>query len=263
MKLPVYQLKKCTKCNRKKHVTYFQSYSKHKKKKYVKQCYQCRLKNTDRIKNTNTCTKTNLVNKCRQQWIEWKQTHSCVHCGESDSEVLQADHFRGKKIREVSFYTYWACNGGPAAQREEFKKVQCLCRYCHDVITKRDYFKKKTQRNVSNQSDEHKTQKNNYVNKEKFRRQGCALCDRKVTKETVNCFKFDHGENFAKKNFGISNYISKNNCSFQKAKPKLKLEMMLCRLLCSNCDWKETRKDLWGHKMPVPWQKEQDEYWDF
>ena len=258
MKLPVYQMKTCTRCKRKKHITHFQSYSNHKKKKHVKQCYSCRQKNTKMYQKNTT-----IIGKCRQQWMEWKEKHSCVHCGESDSEVLQADHYKGKKIREVSYYTYWACHGGPAAQRKECEKVQCLCRYCHDVITKREYFKQQRQRNVCQTHDKHKEDKNKYVNDEKFRRQGCALCDRKVTKETVNCFKFDHGENFMKKNFGISNYISKNNCSFQKAKPKLKLEMMLCRLLCSNCDWKETRKDLWGHKMPKPWQKEKDEYWDF
>jgi len=259
MKLPVYEVIRCQRCKKRKHITHFQSYSNHKKKNVVKQCYSCRQGNTKRLLNVNTVT-----GQCRQQWIEWKQKNSCVHCGESDPEVLQADHFKGKKIREVSYYTYWSCHGGPAAQREELKKVQCLCRYCHDVITKRDYFKRQTHRTkLTKRKDKHNEAKKKYVMEEKFRRGGCAICDRKVTEKTVNCFKFDHGENFAEKHFGISNYISKNNCSFKTAKPKLKLEMMLCRLLCSNCDWRETRKDLWGHKMPVPWQKEKDEYWDF
>lgn len=258
MKLPVYPVKICKKCKKKKHLTHFQSYSKHRKKKHVSQCHHCRQQNAK-----STRSKTTIVGKCRQQWLAWKENNQCVNCGESNAQVLQADHYKGKKIEEVSFYTYWACNGGPKAQRKEMNKVRCLCRYCHDVITKQDYFKQQTTRKTIKHHDEYKKLKNNYVNQEKLRRQGCALCDRQVTEENVNCFKFDHGENFAKKNFGISNYISKNNCSFQKAKPKLKLEMMLCRLLCSNCDWIETRKDLWSHKMPVPWQKEKDEYWDF
>ena len=122
MKLPVYEVIRCQRCKKRKHITHFQSYSNHKKKNVVKQCYRCRQANTKRLFNVNTVT-----GQCRQQWIEWKQKHSCVHCGESDPEVLQADHFKGKKIREVSYYTYWSCHGGPAAQREELKKVQCLC----------------------------------------------------------------------------------------------------------------------------------------
>ncbi len=258
MKLPVYEVKRCGRCKKKKHLTHFQSYSKHRKKKIVTQCYDCRQRAARYVRNLKS--KTSL---CRKQWLDWKDLSSCEHCGESDAEVLQADHYRGKKIEEASFYSYWACNGGPEAQRKELQKCRCLCRYCHDVSTRQDYFKKQSDRKTKAVHDAYREQKNNYVNQEKLRRQGCALCDRKVTVNNVNCFKFDHGENYAKKNFGISNYIARNNCSFKKAKSKLKQEMILCRLLCSNCDWRETRKDLWGHKMPKPWQKEKDEYWNF
>ena len=95
-----------------------------------------------------------------------------------------------------------------------------------------------------------------FVNKEKVRRGCCEQCNRKVTKETVEAFIFDHGNNWNMKNFTISNYINRNRCSLKRAKPLLVREMLLCQLLCANCDWESTRRHLWNHKAHNPHQQE-------
>ena len=56
--------------------------------------------------------------------------------------------------------------------------------------------------------------------------------------------------------FTISNYINRNRCSLKRAKPLLVREMLLCQLLCANCDWESTRRHLWNHKAHNPHQQE-------
>ena len=243
------------------HLTHFQSHSKHKKKIVTKKCHECRLKISATKKSLRTKT-----GRCRQLWEQWKQANKCIQCGIEDSDVLQADHYIGTKVKELSAYNFWSSHGGVEAMREEFKKVRCLCRFCHDIYTKKHFFgKKKKRRNTkkSRWEDKHKSLKTEYVLNEKLRRAECALCQRKVTAETSNCFKFDHGENYKHKQYTISYYINQNRCTFKKAKPILEREMVLCRLLCANCDWTYTKKDLWGHALPTPWEREANNFWDF
>ena len=254
--MPVYPVKRCRTCKKLLHLTHFQTHSKHKKKQATQKCYLCRKR----------CPQPSRVQECRKLWESWKRDSKCLRCGEDDPQVLQADHYKGKKVKELSNYIWWASHGGVAAQKEEFQKVRCFCRFCHDMETRKDFHGMKQQRRDTKKSrweDRHKALKVEYVMQEKLRRGQCLLCERKVERETSNCFKFDHGLNHKLKSFSISYYVNQNRCTFETAKPRLQREMQLCRLLCGNCDWRSTKKELWGHEMPVPWQKEEEAFWNF
>jgi hypothetical protein len=223
-------------------------------------CYACRKKKYDRKFRPHT-----KISICKKQWEEWKQRHKCIKCGVEDPEVLQADHYIGKKEKELSNYSYWS-KQGPEAQIEEFKKTRCLCRFCHNISTKKNFFKHKPNRlntKKSRRDDTNKALKVELVIQEKMRRGECIHCQRKVTPETSNCFIFDHGKNFTKKNLTISTYINQNRSAFRNGKIKLEKEMNLCRLLCANCDWKFTREELWGHTQTQPWEEEQKIFYNF
>ena len=229
------------------------------KKKFTSACYECRQKEAKRKSKP-----TSKVSICRKQWEDWKKNNHCEHCGMKDPDVLQADHITGDKRKELSNYSYWAID--PKKQMEEFKKTRCLCRFCHNVSTRKHFFKPRVNRldtKKSRREDRVKALKMKFVLQEKLRRGSCALCQKKVTTGTSNCFIFDHGENYKKKKTSVSNYIATNKCGFPKAKLILEREMNLCRLLCSNCDWKATRKELWGHKQKKPWEEEQVTFYNF
>ena len=241
------------------HQTHFKPYSKHTKKQFTKSCYACRQKET-RWKAQANCK----VNICRKQWLDWKEKNKCQHCGIEDPDVLQADHI-GKKEKELSNYTYWS-KQGPEKQMLEFQNTRCLCRFCHNVSTRKQFFKQKVNRlntKKSRREDRVKALKMEFVLREKLRRGSCATCHKEVTSMTSNCFIFDHGANHRDKRISISKYIHTNKCGFPKAKRVLEREMNLCRLLCSNCDWKATRNDLWGHKQQKPWEEEKIKFYNF
>ena len=256
----MYPVKKCKRCKKTKHLTHYKPYSKHKRVKHTVTCYACRQK----LQQTKYRPNTKL-SKCKKQWEEWKRNNKCVDCGISDPDVLQADHYIGQKEKELSNYTYWSIQG-PDKQLEEFKKTRCLCRFCHNISTRKDYFKLKSNRlntKKSRRDDKHKQRKMQYVLEEKLRRGQCRECNRKVTPETSNCFIFDHAENHTKKKMAVSSWITQNRSGFKNGIIKLEREMNLCQMLCSNCDWKKTRKELWGHRQIKPWEEEKQAFYNF
>ena len=61
--------------------------------------------------------------------------HPCVDCGEPDPVVLQFDHVRGSKAREVSLLV-----SDPASLstvKEEIKKCKVRCANCHTKTARR------------------------------------------------------------------------------------------------------------------------------
>lgn len=68
-------------------------------------------------------------------------SHPCVDCGVNDPRVLQFDHVRGRKDREVSNML----RARLSLQRidEEIKKCEVRCANCHSVKTaqERNYYK--------------------------------------------------------------------------------------------------------------------------
>ena len=248
-------LRTCKRCNLQYPNEYFTRSIRSRNMKLTKRCYYCRIKLKQKKANHAT------LRACRDQWERFKKTHPCVDCHLENPKVIQADHVRGTKIMNCSEYVWWCTHGGAEAQRLELLKTEARCRFCHVLKSKGEWLALKQKSNATRNKKQtrelrHKEDKQAFVNKEKVRRGCCEQCNRKVTKETVEAFIFDHGNNWNMKNFTISNYINRNRCSLKRAKPLLVREMLLCQLLCANCDWESTRRHLWNHKAHNPHQQE-------
>ncbi len=215
--------------------------------KLTKRCYYCRIKLRGRLHEGS-------LKECRDIWEAFKSNHSCVDCNLQNSDVIQADHVRGTKIMNCSEYIWWCkSGGGKSSLLLELQKCVPRCRFCHILKSKKAWLQLKQNSNATRskkQTNElkHKEEKQNFVNNEKLKRGCCAECNRQVTINNVEAFIFDHGDNWKLKNFTISNYINRNRCSLKRAKPLLIYEMLLCRLLCANCDWECTKKHLWNYQ---------------
>jgi hypothetical protein len=67
--------------------------------------------------------------QAREYVDAYLRTHPCLDCGESDPVVLDFDHVRGKKVKNLSYmmnagYRLWRIE-------EEIKKCEVRCANCH------------------------------------------------------------------------------------------------------------------------------------
>ncbi len=115
----------CTACWHVRPVDQFQGLhvGRATKGRATKNCQSCRSIQQRQRENPNTA-----VNQCRQLWLDWKKAHMCKHCG--TKKHIEADHLRDK-VKNCSYYPYWASNGGTEALKAELAKCQALCRFCH------------------------------------------------------------------------------------------------------------------------------------
>lgn len=239
--------KKCTKCNLTFPIEYFTRFVRSRNMKSTKRCYYCRIKRRRDLH-------CGILKQCRDIWEAFKNNHACIDCGLRNANVIQADHVRGKKIMNCSEYIWWSkSGGGPTALMHEINKCVARCRFCHILKSKRAWLQLKQSSHAKRSKKQkrelmHKEQKQYFVNNEKQNRGCCVLCKRNVTEDNVEAFIFDHGDNWNVKNFTISNYINRNRCTLKRAQPLLTYEMLLCRLLCANCDWECTKKHLWNYQ---------------
>ncbi len=68
--------------------------------------------------------------------VEFLLDHPCVDCGESDPLVLDLDHVRGEKLREVS--TLIAGGWFWMQVEMEIKKCVVRCAKCHRIKSARE-----------------------------------------------------------------------------------------------------------------------------
>ena len=73
--------------------------------------------------------------------LNYFKGHPCVDCGTSDPLVLQFDHVRGKKEREVAVMLSAGSNISHIL--DELKKCEVRCANCHAIKTARElgYYK--------------------------------------------------------------------------------------------------------------------------
>ncbi len=86
-------------------------------------------KNKESHKERIQKRKENAVREAREYVWKYLSTHPCVDCGESDPIVLEFDHIRGKKKREIASL---AGQGYSVhAIKDEISKCVVRCANCH------------------------------------------------------------------------------------------------------------------------------------
>ncbi len=79
---------------------------------------------------SNVKQRTNRQRKASRQFVQdYLARHSCLDCKERDSIVLEFDHARGKKFKDVSKLV--AEGYSIAAIQKEIDKCDVVCANCH------------------------------------------------------------------------------------------------------------------------------------
>ena len=226
-------------------------------------------------------TPTGEVKACKEFWEATKREacerqdgcmhQDCVERGPLAVHVLEGDHVDpGTKVRALSKYIWWACNGGVAAMKLEVLKLQWPCRFCHilentsnqanrcgdpDLMPDGKHSKHATKEEVAQYTAKHhakiKYPKQVFVDAEKLRRGACLHCTRPVTAETAFAFVFDHRDErtkmigkdtLARVRGGVGGLVNNHTkaASLDKIKDVLDAEMAKCDLLCANCHKRKT-----------------------
>ena len=195
----------------------------YRREKLTTLCISCRESILKSRKNPTT-----KVGSCRAFWIEWKKQQTCLDCGCNDSRVMEADHV-GKKVYNVSQFSYWASHGGVEAMKQELKQCEARCTCCHQIITKKRHDLKRESEGRK-QNPTHKRRRDQ-INQVKLKMGTCSVCNRKVTKETCCAFDFDHKDESTLM-IHISNSVYRTEAVFQR---HFREEIPNCTLKCANC----------------------------
>lgn len=243
--------KRCSRCLKEQDIKHFQRnnkvfktcnlcsvYQSKNNKNNTKQCPSCLKKRekTEYDKKCKICKECSKMTSRQRQgantkgarllqtYIELKKAGNCVDCAEDDWRVLEFDHVRGDKIKEVRRMTT------EKTMREEAAKCELRCCNCH--LTK-SYHTEGTHRIKNPVTYHHKRRATarSYVEAYKLKN-GCIDCGEKDDR----CLQFDHvdpGNKFK----NISRLIS-SSASIET----IKLEIQKCELRCGNCHRLKTLK---------------------
>ena len=210
----------CTQCGHIKPEDQFKS--RHPRRQTLTTwCQTCR-----QILARTELTPTTTTGKCRARWEEWKAKNPCVVCGESDPQLIEADHLRDK-VHPCSTHSYWACHGGVPALESELTKCQSLCCWCHRLKSDRERGTLKRKSRLKRRA---------IINTEKLRRGKCLRCPRRVTLDTCCAFDFDHRDESTKV-IHLSHIVKKPQAFFDQ---HIDSELKACDLLCCLCHKKVT-----------------------
>ena len=91
---------------------------------YYKKWYQ---ENKETHKQNANKRRNRIVKENQQKIIEYLQNHPCIDCGETDIIVLQFDHVRGKKRKEIGAMLSFSWNTIMA----EIEKCEVRCANDH------------------------------------------------------------------------------------------------------------------------------------
>jgi hypothetical protein len=136
-------MKRCCTCSKFKSLDEF---GKNKnepdgKQKYCKVCRQladkkCYSTNPNRRRGVRKST-DEMRKRNREFILEYLSTHPCVDCGENDPIVLDFDHVRNKKFKNVGIL----CLNGFSVDKikEEIDKCDVRCANCHRRKTAKQF----------------------------------------------------------------------------------------------------------------------------
>jgi len=92
---------------------------------YFKDWYQ---RNKEKHKTACSLRRARQVKENQKKIVEYLKLHPCVDCGEIDIVVLQFDHVRGKKFKEIG------CMMSCAWATIEREITKCVVRCANDHI---------------------------------------------------------------------------------------------------------------------------------
>ena len=212
-------------------------------------CKHCR----DIIKRCNE-NPNSKRGACREYWYELRQ-EPCIDCLEDRANGIDTyfegysefDHRYGK-VKPLSRYDWWACNGGVPAMKEEREKCDARCAFHHILQPSMSIYKgsdpqtmptdTKQQRN-NKRHRQYKLDKRAYVNELKLNKRQCYLCSRPVLPH--QCHAFDFAHNTASNRGEQMRKLVNNTQKLETAKPQIDDVLTQTRLLCRNCHAEETR----------------------
>lgn len=86
------------------------------------------VRNREKIKDQVAARQAEVRLKNMTRIVDYLLEHPCVDCGEQDPFVLQFDHVRGVKVKDVNRLSHLA---GWDAVAEEIAKCDVRCANCH------------------------------------------------------------------------------------------------------------------------------------
>lgn len=134
-------MKKCYKCKETKSTDEFHK-NKYKSDGFQSYCKACaKVRNAEYYKATphrnpqRQASRDAARNTARTYVWEYLVKNSCVDCGESDLIVLDFDHVRGEKVKNVSQMVHAGL--GLDTIKDEIDKCEVRCSNCHRRATAR------------------------------------------------------------------------------------------------------------------------------
>lgn len=137
---PDHFMKYCTKCNKIKPEGLFYK-NKTKPNGVSSHCKDCQLEqqrnwyslNRDRHKQVIRANNRRVCLENKQFIVEFLRTHPCVDCNEADPIVLEFDHVRGTKYKDISRMVTQSYS--LETLKKEIAKCDVRCANCHRRIT--------------------------------------------------------------------------------------------------------------------------------
>jgi hypothetical protein len=250
------------------------------------------------------------VQACKDFWVATRReacerqdgcaNKECPARGMDAELVLQWDHKYGardedverRKTHMLSDYTWWSCNGGVEAMRDEYAKGgRFICGCCHALVESStqsrriadparveelpDGKPRGTKEEVAQYERKRQARirapKYAYVDAEKRRRGKCFYCEREVKPGEEVCFEYDHRDAttkwFSKTSKGLVGGVA-GLCNSTAAADdphkspdvfgRLDAETDLCLLSCINCHKLRTHypdSDVWRRVLAAKEEK--------
>lgn len=134
--MPDQSFKVCSICGEDKHIHLFNNRARSPDGKQVF-CRQCGKEksrkyyrdNQSHHKNVVYSRKIDHIQKSKEFVLSFLKEHSCIDCGERDPVVLDFDHVRGEKYRNISQMVH---RGNSLEKiKLEIEKCEVRCANCH------------------------------------------------------------------------------------------------------------------------------------